>query len=223
MNIGTIIIYSNKHTERKVYVDNIINFFKDTPVTCHIIEGIFTNKEYYDAREGLDNNKLSKGQIGCSLAHMNAMKLALDLNYDYVFIFEDDVIINKDCNYNKLNNWINNLPKFDICLITNVGHRNGYGRIHKNTYINNNLMYVSCPFGTMAYYISKNILKNLYDNQVTNIKNNKIHIADALFIHYEKEKNKYLDIITPQNKLLFFYEARFDENKKHKSIIDNLK
>jgi GR25 family glycosyltransferase involved in LPS biosynthesis len=208
MKIGAIIIHSSNYIERKKYVDNLVKYFSETPIDINIIEGVITDQNLYDARF-TDNISLKKGVIGCSLAHLNAMKLALDMNYDYVYIFEDDITIMNN-NYNELQNWLNKLPQnYDLCQLTNVGSLEGIGhdgRIHKNIYVKD-FKYVTCPFGTQAYYTNKNILRIMYDCQINHIKQSKIHIADGLLIHCEKKPNVFLNIITPQNTYRFFKHA----------------
>ena len=73
MKIGCIIINSN-YPDRQHYVKNVENFFSGTDVQCRQISGVFTDEVIYDARFE-DNRPLSKGQIGCALAHVNALHL----------------------------------------------------------------------------------------------------------------------------------------------------
>jgi GR25 family glycosyltransferase involved in LPS biosynthesis len=204
MKIGAIIIDS-KYPDRQKYINNIEAFFKNTEVSVIKVDGIFTDKVLYDARFD-DNRMLTRGEIGCALAHVNALKTAMDMEFDYVFIFEDDVdVYAKD--YYELKIWLDNLSEYDLCLVTNVGTFEGIGhdgRTHKNTYIRD-YMYVTCPFGTQCYYANKNIIKLLYETQLNYINNNKIHIADGLHIHCEKNKDEFLNIITPQNSYQFFH------------------
>ena len=208
--IGAIVIHCASYKERKENVDNIEHFFENTDVSFIIVEGVISNKILYDARFE-HNIPLTKGQIGCSLAHMNALKTAIDMDFDYVFIFEDDLEIRVD-NYSILNQWINNLPKDnDICLLTNIGTFEGVGhdnRKHKNTTMGD-ILYTSCPFGTQAYYIKKNIIKLLYDTQLRYMGKDKLYIADGLHIHCKKEPGVYLKIVTPTNTDRFFKHIGF--------------
>lgn len=205
MKIGCIVIFSNGYSNRQKYVSNLEKFFANTNVIFKVINGIITDKPMYDARFH-EKKQLSKGQIGCALAHFNAVKLAKKLDLDYVFIFEDDVEIIAE-NYDVVQQWLDNLPKNDICLITNVGSFEGVGhdgRIHSNTLINDSV-YMTCPFGAQVYYISKPIINLFYETQLNMIiKHNKIHISDGLPIYCEKENGEFLDIITPQDKDRFF-------------------
>jgi hypothetical protein len=112
-------------------------------------------------------------------------------------------------------NWIDNLPENDICLIGNVGIFNGIGhdgRIHKTIAIND-CIYTSCPMGTQAYFINKEIIYLLYNTQMKELKKNKIFIADGLHIHCKKSDTEYLKIITPIN------NSRFINTGKEISMI----
>jgi len=61
---------------------------------------------------------LTPGAVGCALSHLNIYnKVIEELNDDeYALIVEDDIII-KDNFYDKLNSYINKMPKFDILFI----------------------------------------------------------------------------------------------------------
>lgn len=218
MKIGAIVIHSSKYSKRTKYVDSLKKFFNGTEVIFNIIEGVFCDNIINDARFK-ENKPLSKGQIGCSLAHMNALKTAIDMDFDYVFIFEDDVEVIVD-NYITLKKWLDKLPNnYDLCLITNVGTYQGIGHDGRN-HVNkryNDIMYTSCPFGTQAYYANKQIIQLLYNTQVNALKENKIHIADGLHIHCEKEPNIFLNIVTPTNINRFFKHEGFEN-----SIVANI-
>lgn len=218
MKIGAIIIHSSQYTKRRVYVDGLINFFKDTEVEVNVIEGVFTDNVYYDARHNLHHNKIGKGSVGCSLANLNAYKLAIEKNYDFVYIFEDDVRITVS-SYSELQNWINNITiPYDILLITNVGYHVGLGhdgRKHYRDIVREDLYKGSCFFGTMAYYLNKDIIKLLHYTQKTEVDNKKIYIADGLIIHCEKSPGVFLDTITPINEKRFFSNAEQESISNH--------
>ena len=223
MKTGCLIINSG-YPERQDYVKKIEQFFKGTNIIYKQLDGVFTDQILYDARFLDDNRPLTRGQIGCALAHVNALKTAIDMDFDYVYIFEDDVEITNNTSYELLQNWLEQLPNHDVCLITNCGTFQGIGhdgRLHKNTHaISANThapanMYTTCPFGTQSYYISKNIIKLLYETQMNMINKNRIFIADGLHIHCEKNPNEYLTIVTPVNNATFFKPS-----PEEKSIIE---
>jgi GR25 family glycosyltransferase involved in LPS biosynthesis len=213
MKIGAVIIHSSKYTKRKIYVDRLIDFFKNTEVEVNIIEGVFTDDIYYDARHLLHNNKISRGSIGNSLAQLNALKLSLEKNYDYVYIFEDDVRIEVP-SYIELKKWINTISvSYDVLLLTNVGDYTGKGhdgRDHYKVKVSDDLYQGSCLFGTMAYYINKDTTKILYETQQKEIDKQRIFIADGLHIHCEKESGLFLNTITPIDTNRFFIHEGYE-------------
>jgi hypothetical protein len=215
MKIGCVIINS-KYSARQQCVKYLEDFFKDTGVEVEIVDGVFTDEIYHDARFDY-NSGLSKGQIGASLAHFSALKKAVEKNYDYVFIFEDDVDIVVE-SYSKLKEWLDNLPEYDLCLMTNVGWFEGVGhdgRVHKNTEIND-CHYVPCCNGVQSYYLRKEIITLMYETQKKHFDKKKLFIADGLHIHCEKNKDEYLKVITPKNQQLLFKTHWCD------SIVNNL-
>lgn len=214
--IGAIIIHSSSYTNRAKYVDRLKTFFADTEVECKVIDGVITDRILYDARFE-ENRALTKGQIGCAIAHTNALKTALDMDVDYAFIFEDDVVCHDS--YTQVKKWLDNLPPdYELCLIMNVGSYQGIGhdgRIHTNTVIDD-IQYVTCPYGTQAYFANKQTIQLLYETQINCIEQSKIYIADSLFIHCEKKESKeFLKIVTPVKTSRFFtsgYEPSIIEN-----------
>jgi GR25 family glycosyltransferase involved in LPS biosynthesis len=215
MKIGAIIIHSSKYTNRKIYVDSLLNLFRGTEVEVNIIEGVFTDKVFFDAREGLQHAKVTKGHIGCSLAHNKAQKLAIEKDYDFVYIFEDDVEV-KVTSYSELKHWIQNIHIFyDMLLLTNVGifaDKGHDGREHFKVRIYPDLYSCSCIFGTQAYYVSKEINKLLYETQKREIERDRIFLADGLQIHCEKSPGSFLNIITPINENRFFKHEGFENS-----------
>jgi GR25 family glycosyltransferase involved in LPS biosynthesis len=213
MKTGAIIIHSSKYTKRKVYVDGLVNFFKGSDVEVNIIEGVFTDDIYYDARKFLHDKQISRGSIGNSLAQLNALKLAIEKNYDYIYIFEDDVSVSVS-SYLDLKNWINNISvSYDVLLMTNVGGYVGIGHDgheHYKIKVSDDLHKGSCLFGTMAYYINKETAKILYETQKKEIDRQRIFIADGLHIHCEKDSGVFLNVITPIDTNKFFIHEGYE-------------
>ena len=124
--IGAVVIHAATYTARKKYVQALAIFFANTDVHFKVIDGVITDRVLYDARYKTTQAPLTKGQIGCALAHLKALETAIEMDLDYVFIFEDDVEIIAE-NYSVLKEWLDNLPPHDICLVTNVGSHQGWG------------------------------------------------------------------------------------------------
>ena len=113
---------------------------------------LITNDGKNDA---LDKNKglyyiLTPGATGCALSHLNIYNKIIDeINDDnYVLILEDDITI--DNNFmNKLNDYINKMPQFDILFL-------GY-HMHSNSEENKNKVYGKPGkiWGLFGYLINK--------------------------------------------------------------------
>jgi GR25 family glycosyltransferase involved in LPS biosynthesis len=211
MKIGAVVIHSRSAARRAPFVTALSNFFKDTEVEFNIVDGVFTEKDFFDARVGLESKKISRGHAGCSLAHMNAMKLAIEKDYDYVYIFEDDVEIRVESD-NTLKKWIENIKvDFDFLLMTNVGiydKPSHDGRIHYKTAVDD-LFKCSCVFGTQAYFARKEIINIMYNFHKKAIDADRIYNADGLHINCEKSPNVFLNIYTPQFTDKFFKHEGF--------------
>ena len=194
MKIGCIIIHTAECTERKKYVDNLVSFFKDH-IEVTVIPGVITDKVLYNAK--YDKTPLLKGEAGCALAHFNAYKEAIDKNYDYCFFFEDytDIVCE---NYGILTDIIKNAPICDVFLLTHV-FCFGY-----NTRINDTFQYSTKPFGTQGYYISNDIIKKFYEEQMFLLKKDKIYIADWIYTNYTHKDGSSLKLLTTCNKEYLF-------------------
>lgn len=214
MRIGAVIIHSSKYVQRKKYVDGLLNFFAGTGVEVNIIEGVFTNEIYHDARSSMHNKVVIRGSVGAALAHMNAMKLALDKGYDAVFIFEDDVHINVK-NYETLRRWIDSRRiSYDLIFLTNVGIYEGLGhdgRMHYK-YQYDDIYKCSCISGTQAYYLPKSTIKLMYETQAREVARGRIYLSDSLQIHCEKSPDLFLKIITPVDAERFFKDVGADDS-----------
>jgi glycosyl transferase family 25 len=66
-----------------------------------------------------------KGAIGCSLSHINVLKLAKEQNLEHVLVMEDDIhFLKPELFINNINNFLSNHKNFDVLLIAgnNVGN-----------------------------------------------------------------------------------------------------
>lgn len=62
----------------------------------------------------------SRGILGCTMSHLNAIKLAKERNYKNVLILEDDYqfLVSKEEFENQLNHFFDNNIEYDICMIS---------------------------------------------------------------------------------------------------------
>jgi len=91
-------------------------FIKNNKFT--IFKIVYNNKtKFYHNNLRLNGNSLSKGELGCSLSHLEIYEmLCKDNNNNSYLIFEDDlnIIVSKE----EFNKFMNNLPdinSYDIC------------------------------------------------------------------------------------------------------------
>lgn len=207
MKIGAVIIHSSKFTESRPVVDSLISFFKYSEVEVNVIEGVFTDEVYFDAREGHDRIKKEKGAIGYALAHVNALKLGIDKGYAYMFIFEDDIEIKVE-SYPVLKKWIDAITiDYDVLLLAYSGcweGKVGAIRTHFKNYINSELIQGSALIGTMSYYISKESMNLLYDIQKKSMDDKTLFNSDGLHCNGRRPDGDFLTLIGPSEKYRFF-------------------
>ncbi len=136
------------HTDRWRRCKNILERFN---IEVERFPGIvyqdkISEKNY---KPGINRN----GEIGCTLSHLSIIKTAKNLNYNNVFIFEDDVILDDD-----FNNYLSCLDKIPddwdmiyLGWVFSYGMENCFTKISKNLY---KLKYAYC---THAYGVNKKI------------------------------------------------------------------
>jgi GR25 family glycosyltransferase involved in LPS biosynthesis len=79
-----------------------------------LIHGI--NAERYEAVDGTKHDrvgKMSHGEVGCLLSHLNILKECKENNISNVLIMEDDVEFHKDLG-ELFSQYVNELPEWDI-------------------------------------------------------------------------------------------------------------
>jgi hypothetical protein len=180
-----------------------------TNVIIKVIEGVYTNVPYDDSRFD-DGQKLTKGVVGCALAHVNAMRQALEDNVTHAMIFEDDVGICCD-SASALFEWLDRLEKeihdWNVCMMyyippfVGTGHD---GTRHTSHVESSFFRIMTCPFGTQAYCVKKETLLRLVQIQDDYMKKGKLAIADGLFIHGTQENGKPLKLVGPTYNEMFF-------------------
>jgi glycosyl transferase family 25 len=65
------------------------------------------------------------GAIGCSLSHLQLLKLAKEQNFEHILVLEDDIhFLNPQLFINNINNFLKNHKNFDVLLIAgnNIGN-----------------------------------------------------------------------------------------------------
>ena len=123
---------------------------------------------------------LKKGEIGCFLSHVCLWEKMINLNEEYIIIFEDDPIFCKDFK-NKFMNLIKDINKIES-IIYFGGRFNEDFKMKTCININNNIVKYNyskkwvgsdCDRGAYSYIINKKISKLFLDNLDKNIFSNK--------------------------------------------------
>tara|TARA_B100001121_G_C18519989_1_gene540854 strand:- start:97 stop:846 length:750 start_codon:yes stop_codon:yes gene_type:complete len=114
------------------------------------------------------NNKLTPGQIGCSLSHIKIWEKAIKDNNKYTLVLEDDAIIPPNF-WKKINNLLLELPlNYNMILL---GCCSCEGEVINNkNYILKGSKNPNSNWCTTAYIINHNFCKKL----INIIKNNKL-------------------------------------------------
>jgi glycosyl transferase family 25 len=133
----------------------------------HISKIIYINLEHRKDRKEQIENELNRfnlpyerypainiprfGIIGCTLSHLNVLKLAKQNNYPNILILEDDFmfIIEKHQFENQLNEFFSQNIHFDVCMIS-------YNLIEGINYKNSSLIGKVLEAQTASGYIVNN-------------------------------------------------------------------
>lgn len=105
------------------------------------------------------NRSLKKGEIGCSLSHLNCWRHIVKTNIGMSLILEDDVIFSDgfttklESTLNKLNV---HLPNWDLLYL-------GREPLQKDEYVYDGIVKPGYSFGTFAYMITHNGARKLLD------------------------------------------------------------
>jgi len=143
MNLLSHVLYINldQRTDRKKHVEEQLNNI-----------GI-TNFQRFPAI------KKDNGAIGCSLSHLQCLRIAKENNWDYVFILEDDVLfLQPNLFLLQINRFLQSVPSWDVILIAG----NNFPPFEK---INSSCIKVNKCQTTTAYIVHK----HYYDTLIHNI------------------------------------------------------
>ena len=137
------------------------------------------------------------GAIGCSLSHIKCLQIALENDWEYVCIIEDDIVFSdKKIFMESLNNLKNNFKgDWDVIIL-------GGNNCPPFEYINNNLIKVNNCQTTTGYIVNKKYYSKLINNfkesvskLMKNPNNKKEYAVDIYWKRLQKEDNWYL--LTP--------------------------
>lgn len=159
--ISIYTINLKKNTERR---ERILQQADSIGVSINFIDavvGVDLDEKYIDSLSEKSSHfisrTLSKGEIGCYLSHIKAIKKFILSNDDFAIITEDDIIFNNSfiSFYKQMSELRVHNIFFDIILL---GYRNGYGSFWGRSKISEYelLRFSDNGYGAHAYLISRN-------------------------------------------------------------------
>ncbi|HIF9138804.1 TPA: glycosyltransferase family 25 protein [Photobacterium damselae] len=159
--ISIYTINLKKNTERR---ERILQQAASVGVRIDFIDavvGVDLDEKYIDSLSEKSScfigRTLSKGEIGCYLSHVKAIKKFLLSNDDFAIITEDDIIFNDSFTsfHKKMSELRAHNIFFDVILL---GYRNGYGSFWGRSKISEYelLRFSDNGYGAHAYLISRN-------------------------------------------------------------------
>jgi len=114
--------------------------------------------------ERLNAVEMKNGAIGCSLSHIKCLELAIERNYEYVMICEDDIeIINPYLFMENINKFLNSHIEWDVVLIA------GNNMLPYNP-INNYCIQIYNCLTTTGYIVKKHYFQTLLNNYKEGVK-----------------------------------------------------
>jgi len=141
--------------------------------------------ERFSAIEGNPNKietHLTDGGVGCTLSHLEVIKLSQSLNLKNVLILEDDVEFIDNLNEH-FNNYYRQIP-INWGLLYLGGNHNGIPLRR----ITRNISYINNTYTTHAYAANSNIFNNIIET-FSNVSD----ISDILMVKIQKQlRNSYV-------------------------------
>jgi len=176
-NINKIpILYINleRRTDRKIHIEKELKKL-----------GI----KKYERFNAID---MENGALGCTKSHIKCIELAIERNYDYVIIMEDDIeFLNPSLFLNKLNKFLDSINDWDVLLIS------GNNMLPFN-FINDSCIKVYNCQTTTGYIVRKEYYKTLLDNYNEGLEklliepNNEAYKIDKYWMKLQKKDKWYL-------------------------------
>ena len=132
---------------------------------------------------------ITMGEIGCSLSHYNAWKIAVEQDIEYPIILEDDAVINSDF-YELVNNIIKLDNQFDLIYFGRKSFVSDKKDICKIDY-KYKLVEPAFSYWTVGYMLNKKSAWKLVNSNFTQ---NLIAVDEFLPLLYNKHTSPYYDI-----------------------------
>lgn len=140
--------------------------------------------------------KMENGAIGCTLSHIKCLEIAINNNYEYVMICEDDIeILNPTLFVENINQFLNSKIEWDVVLIA------GNNMIPYNFVTDYCIKIYNC-LTTTGYIVKKDYYSTLLNNYREGVKclmreqtNNSYKIDK--YWHILQNKDNWYMIIPP--------------------------
>ncbi|WP_202743506.1 glycosyltransferase family 25 protein [Acinetobacter calcoaceticus] len=150
------------------------NFFEkgNLPITkVGIKGGELSAKEYFEKAVKGRSKPLTPAELGCTLSHLKALELFLELEDEYALIFEDDAILPHDLNLQDLETELKklNLPKNILLSLGGIQMKESLkvrGILKNEKIFNKDILEVNPHFYNrvnyaVAYIVDREMAKNL--------------------------------------------------------------
>ena len=165
--------------------------------------------------------KNDNGALGCTLSHIACIEIAIDRNYEQIFICEDDIkIIDENKFLESLKDFNNKIKNWDVVLVSG----NNFQPYYKVNVCDSCIKINNCQT-TTGYIIKKNYYSKLLQNFKESAKmlveknNTKNWAVDVHWKKLQKEDSWFL--IIPVN--IVQYEGYSDIEKKNINYEDIMK
>ena len=154
------------------------------------VNGTEVDKKYYENK----GSKLTYGQLGCSLSHVNLYKKIVDEDIEVALILEDDCVFNE--NLKNFKKYYESLPKdWDIVYggflpMSNVNKANYDNLFYKVKPSYNSSVGHIC--GTHCIIINKRFAEKMY-----NFNKDGLYTADGAFTEFLKQEDANMYAFVP--------------------------
>jgi len=154
--------------------------------------------------------KHQRGEIGCGLSHIKALKEAKDNNYDNIIILEDDfeITTNTSLFKKKLNYFYNKYMDYNICLLA--------GNIHRAKKMDYTIYEALDVQTTSGYIINKRFFITLIENLET---------ATEKLLKGERKETAAIDVwwkkLQGENKKFYLFIPKLGKQRAGYSDIEN--
>ena len=185
-NVGYYIIHLKKATERLPIIQDLEHALN---IKLHIFDGADGYKLIEDGhpttcqQQGTPFTRAA-GDIGCTVSHINICKDALERNYDYVVIFEDDCqfINNLDNLQSSIINFINLHLNWDLFTL-------GYDPVSTHNIENTSISKVNRFNLTHALILNKTFINKSIEKYQEYYSNSTIFAIDGLYSNVIEDNN----------------------------------